>query len=419
MLGEKHGKAGDVFSNALTNMTTVDAICYKYKPLKTGELPIKIRICKDRKTRYINLGVSTKAEYWDFEKNQPKSICPDREWLEKLIASKVSEVRSKIVELKSENKEFTATTLVEQVQSKPKMMTVGALFLQYLQDLEQEKRTGYWLSIRQTYNSLIKFNRHLDIPFSEMDCNWLRKYEIWQKKQGKSENTIGIRLRNIRTIFNLAINLGFIKQEDYPFRKFKVSRLHQETVKRALSKEEILSVIKYPVDGKDFYTRLAVSLFTFSYFMGGINFVDMAFLTEKNIMEGRLVYRRKKTAKLINLPLQEEARLVLKRYKNNGNPYLFPILSNLHKTEQQRLNRLHKVITKVNKALKAIGEELNIPIKLTTYVARHSYATVLKRAGVPTSIISESLGHSSEKITQIYLDGFGNSQIDEALSHLK
>lgn len=400
-------------------MTTISVVCYKYKPLKNGELPLKVRVFKDKKARYINLGVSVKPDDWDFGRNRLKEEAADKDMLEKLIASKICEARSKLVELKSENKEFTATTLVEQVQSKPMTTTVGELFLQFLQDLEQEKRTGYWLSIRQTYNSLVKFNKHLDIPFSEIDCNWLRKYEIWQRKQGKSENTIGIRLRNIRTIFNLAINLGFIKQEDYPFRKFKVSRLHQETVKRALTKEEIHSVINYPVDGKDFYTRLAVDLFTFSYFMGGINFVDMAFLAEKNIMEGRLVYRRKKTAKLINLPLQEEARLVLKRYKNNGNPYLFPILSNLHKTEQQRLNRLHKVITKVNKSLKAIGEELNIPIKLTTYVARHSYATVLKRAGVPTSIISESLGHSSEKITQIYLDGFGNSQIDEALSHLK
>ena len=87
-------------------MTTVDVICYKYKPLKNGELPIKIRICKDRKTRYINLGVSTKAEHWDFEKNQPKPTCPNREQLEKLIANKISEVKSKIVELKSENKEF-------------------------------------------------------------------------------------------------------------------------------------------------------------------------------------------------------------------------------------------------------------------------------------------------------------------------
>ena len=399
-------------------MTTVDVICYKYKTLKTGELPIKIRICKDRKTRYINLGVSTKAEYWDFEKNQPKSSCSDKEMLEKLIANKISEVKSKIVELKSGNKEFSATTLVEKVSNPSKAITVGELFKQHIHCLEEEKRTGYRLSIQQTYNSLIKFNRHLDIPFSEMDYNWLKRYEVWLRKQGKSENTIGIRFRNIRMIFNLAVNMELVKQEDYPFRKFNVSKLHEETAKRALTKEEVKAVINYPVAGKDYYTRLAVNLFTFSYFMGGINFVDMAYLTERNIIENRLIYHRRKTGKLINLPMQEKALQVLKEYKKSNELYLFPILSSMHRTEQQKLNRLHKVITKVNKALKTIGEELHIPTKLTTYVARHSYATVLKRAGVSTSIISESLGHSSEKVTQIYLDGFENSQIDRAMENL-
>ena len=251
-----------------------------------------------------------------------------------------------------------------------------------------------------------------------MDYNWLKRYEAWLKKQGKSENTIGIRFRNIRMIFNLAVNMELAKQEDYPFRKFNVSKLHEETAKRALAKEEVKAVINYPVTGKDYYTRLAVNLFTFSYFMGGINYVDMAYLTERNIIEDRLIYRRRKTGKLINLPIQEKALLVLKEYKKNNEPYLFPILFSKHKTEQQRLNRLHKVITKVNKALKTIGEELHIPIKLTTYVARHSYATILKRAGVSISIISESLGHSSERVTQIYLDGFENSQIDRAMKNL-
>lgn len=411
-------KQRNVFSNVLTEMTTVDIICYKYKPLKTGELPLKIKVCKDRKTRYINLGVSTRAEHWDFEKNQPKSTCPNKELLEKLISSKISEVKSKIVELKAENKDFSATTLVDKVSNSTKIVTVGELFKQHLHCLEEEKRTGYRLSIQQTYNSLIKFNRHLDIPFSEMDCNWLRKYEAWLRKQGKSENTIGIRFRNIRMIFNLAVNMELVKQESYPFRKFKVSKLYQETVKRALTKEEVQTVINYPTAGTDFYTRLAINLFSFSYFMGGINFADMAYLTERNVINNRLIYHRRKTGKLINLPMQERALLVLKEYKKSNEPYLFPILSSNHKTEQQRLNRLHKVITKVNKALKAIGEKLHIPIKLTTYVARHSYATVLKRAGVATSIICESLGHSSEKVTQIYLDGFENSQIDEAMENL-
>lgn len=399
-------------------MTTVDVICYKYKPLKNGELPIKIRICKDRKTRYINLGISSKIEEWDFEKNLPKPNCPNREMLEKLIFTKISEVKSKIVELKSENKEFSATTLVEKVSHKTKTITVGELFKQHIHCLEEERRTGYKLSIQQTYNSLIKFNRHLDIPFSEMDCNWLKRYETWLRKQDKSENTIGIRFRNIRMIFNLAMNMELLKLENYPFKRFKVSKLHQETAKRALSKEEVLSIINYPIMGIDYYTKLAINLFTFSYFMGGINFVDMAYLTERNIIDNRLIYNRKKTSKLINLPMQQRAYMVLKEYKKSNETYLFPILSSKHKTEQQRLNRLHKVITKVNKALKIIGEELHIPIKLTTYVARHSYATVLKRAGVATSIISESLGHSSEKVTQIYLDGFENNQIDKAMENL-
>ena len=219
-------------------------------------------------------------------------------------------------------------------------------------------------------------------------------------------------------IFNLAMNMELVKSENYPFKKFKVSKLYQDTAKRALSKEEVLSIINYPIIGTDYYTKLAINLFTFSYFMGGINFVDMAYLTENNIIKNRLIYHRRKTGKLINLPMQQKAYMVLKEYEKSNEPYLFPVLSTKHKTEQQRLNRLHKVITKVNKTLRVIGEELHIPIKLTTYVARHSYATVLKRAGVATSIISESLGHSSEKVTQIYLDGFENSQIDKAMENL-
>ena len=89
-----------------------------------------------------------------------------------------------------------------------------------------------------------------------------------------------------------------------------------------------------------------------------------------------------------------------------------------HKTEQQRFNRIHKVIVNVNNRLKNIGKELEIPITLTTYVARHSHATVLKKAGIATSIISEALGHSSERVTQTYLDSFGNEQMDEAMKSL-
>ena len=108
---------------------------------------------------------------------------------------------------------------------------------------------------------------------------------------------------------------------------------------------------------------------------------------------------------------------IINKYKSSC-LYLFPILSSFHKTEQQKLNRIHKVIGKVNKYLKSLGKELKIDKKITTYVARHSFSTTLKRAGVSTSVISEALGHSSEKVTQIYLDSFENTQMSNAMQNL-
>lgn len=399
-------------------MTTVNVVCYKYKPLKNGELPLKIKVCKDRKTRYINLGVSTKPEFWDFENNRPKETCPDKEMLESLISKNISEVRSKIVELKAEKMDFTATTLIEKVQNRKKPVTVGAVFKEEIKALRDAGRNGYADSMEQVYNSLIKFNKHLDLPFSDIDMIWLKRYEAWLRKKKLAENTIGIRFRTLRRIYNIALEKKIVKQESYPFKAFGVARLHQETPKRAIKKDDVYKIFNYPTEKKDYYYSLAIDLFKFSYFMGGINFADMAYLTSKNIMDNQLVYYRKKTKKLISLPLQQEALEILKKYSSSS-PYLFPIFSSFHKTEQQKKNRRHKVISKVNDTLKAIGNEIGISTKVTTYVARHSYATVLKRAGVSISIIKESLGHSSEKVTQIYLDSFENSQIDKAMENLK
>ena len=109
---------------------------------------------------------------------------------------------------------------------------------------------------------------------------------------------------------------------------------------------------------------------------------------------------------------------IINKYDVPNCLYLFPIFNDKHITELQKANRLHKVLSIVNARLKRIGKELNLPIKLTTYVARHSFATVLKKAGVSTAIISESLGHTSEKTTQIYLDSFDNEQIAGAMENL-
>lgn len=287
-----------------------------------------------------------------------------------------------------------------------------------MSELKQANRLGYALSVAQVYNSLIKFNGHLDIYFTEIDKSWLIRYESWLRDKCKlKENTLGIRFRTLRVIFNLAIEKGIAKMESYPFKSYKVSKLHSQTAKRAISKEEVLSVMDYPVDSKSVYKRLSVDLFTFSYLMAGINMADIAKLTKDNIVDNRLVYTRQKTKKIISIPIHERAMDIIKVYQSPKRKYLFPILSH-ERTEMQKRYRVIDVIATVNKHLKNIGNELNIPVSLTTYVSRHSYATVLKRAGVSTSLICESLGHSSEKVTQVYLDSFGNEQIDAAMKNL-
>lgn len=396
--------------------TTVNVVCYKSKVLKNNESPLMLRVCKDRKMRYQSLGISINPALWDFKTNKPARNCPNKEYIEKLIAEKAKAYTEKIIELKAMDKEFTATTLVEKVNNPIKLKTVGDVFLDYIQRLTAEKRTGYMLSIKQVYNSLIRFNKHLNIYFPDIDITWLRKYETWLRSNNIKENTIGIRFRTLRAIYNLAIEENIVKAEYYPFKKYKVSKLHEETAKRAITKDEINSILNYKSSNP--YTRFPIDLFTFTYLTGGINFVDIAYLTKDNIIDDRLVYYRRKTSKLIKLPLQPKAIELINKYSNPDNPYLFPILSTFHKTEQQQRNRIHKVITKVNDRLKAIGKELNLPIDLTTYVARHSFATSLKRSGVQTSMISEMLGHSSETVTQIYLDNFGNDQMEEAMKNL-
>lgn len=349
---------------------TINVICHKVKPLKNNEYPLMLRLTKDRQRKYKSIGVSTKLEHWDFNKNHPKPNAPNRDLILKIIANKIQEYREVVLEYKAEDKDFTVSSLYERVSKPVKILTVNDFFTKHITALRVEKRNGYASSVLQTYNSLLKFNQHLNIYFSDIDITWLKSYELWLRKGELKDNTIGIRFRTLRAVYNLAIEEKILKVEHYPFKRYKVSKLHQETAKRAITKDEINTVINYDVTEKDKYTILAIDLFTYSYLMGGINFVDIAYLTKDNVIGNQIVYLRKKTKKQIKFPIHQKALEIHKKYWTDER-YIFPILYSYHITEQQKINRIHKVITKINKKLKDIGKELNIPINLTTYVARH------------------------------------------------
>ena len=186
--------------------------------------------------------------------------------------------------------------------------------------------------------------------------NWLKAYESWLRCCKLADNTIGIRFRTLRAVYNLALAEGLVKADCYPFKKYKVSKLHKETAKRAITKEQVKQVIDYDVSGARFYKKLAVDMFAFSYLMGGINFTDMAFLTNKNVEGGRLVYVRQKTKKLIILPLQEKAVEIMNHYRSPQRKYIFPILDNRERTQRQIRNRIYDVLANVNGYLEDIGK---------------------------------------------------------------
>ena len=401
---------------------TVEVVCYKSKPLKDGTFPLMLRVTKDRKRKYVSLGLSLQEKFWDFEKGKPKRNCPNKEQIERLIAAKTAEYNDLIVEMTAQQREYTVETLVSHFHNQVRCATVVELYDKLIDDMKRGDKLGNAGVYKYSRTSLLKFTgQRLQIPFSDIDAVWLRRYENWLRTSGCGDTTISQLFRTLRSVFNKAVELQLVKRDYYPFDAYKVSKFDTRTKKRAITKEDVRKVIALDLSQGYPSERLARDIFVFSYFGAGINFADIALLKYGNVRDGRVQYVRKKTGKPINFLLTEEMRNIIVKYQRQGQTdedYIFPILDRrVHRTEQQRYDRTHKVLTNTNRWLRKIGQRVGIE-HLTTYVARHTFATVLKRSGVNIAIISESLGHSDLSTTQIYLDSFENSQIDAAMVHL-
>ena len=402
--------------------TSVEAICLNYRPKKDNTFPIMLRLTKSGKRKYVSLGISVLEKDWDFKKNQPKKSCPDREAIVKLISDKVSAYNSLIMDLTARQQPFTVSSLILALENRTKVKTVSEMYDYLIDEFRKTDHLGTMSVYQQSKSSLTKFNRTLDIPFSDIDCQWLERYEKWLKGRNIKDTTISILFRTLRSVFNRALSMKLIKPDIYPFNDFKVSKFDVRTKKRAVTKEDVKKIMSLDLSGERQYMQLARDIFLFSYFGAGINFSDIALLRYCDIQDGRIRYIRKKTGKEISFPLSDVGLKIIKRHSRTdatSADYIFPILDRkIHRTEMQRKNRIHKVIGKVNPCLAEIGKMAGLETHLTTYVARHTFATVLKRSGVNIAIISESMGHSDIATTQIYLDSFENSQIDEAMKNL-
>ena len=224
------------------------------------------------------------------------------------------------------------------------------------------------------------------------------------RKNQFEDTTMHYYFRTLRSTYNKAVEAKCADREKSPFIEYKLSRFSTKTKKRALTKESVKKILKMDCSTMSDKARLAHDVFSFSYYCGGISLVDVANLTPENIVDGRLIYERQKTHGVINLVMLDEAKVIIEKYatyqKRAG--YLFPILDNRkHITPMQKFNRVRKLCCQLNRELHKITAKLKIKEDVTTYVARHSFATVLKKSGVNIGIISQALGHQDIKTTQI------------------
>jgi integrase len=396
--------------------TSIKVVLYTSKTLTTGEHPVMLRVIRDRQVKYLSTGISSTKENWNDEASLPKKSHPHYKEAKRSIAKKLHDAETTVYNLENDNKNLSAYEikgkLKREKSNNPKFYGYFDKVIERFIASGQIKTAEIY---KDTKRNLIYCTGIKEIHFSDIDISFLNKFEEYLKSKSKGGNTIYLYLRTLRAVLNKAIKEEICSDKYYPFKKFSLGKYSNlKTEKRAISKEDIDKIIA--LQPKTTNNILARNIFLFSYYCRGMNFVDIAILKWKDILDGRLVYTRSKTKEQFNIQILEPAIKILDHYKSIGqskNDYVFPLLSTDHKTPQAIFNRKVKMLREINKNLKAVGKLAGIKSELTTYVARHSYATILKRKGVSTSLISEALGHDSEKTTQIYLDSFGNSTLDE------
>jgi integrase/recombinase XerD len=286
-------------------------------------------------------------------------------------------------------------------------------FDSYIDQLKKNEQFGTAKSYQDSCNALHRFRDRL--KFDNITKEFLDEFEKWMINSNKSISTVGIYLRPLRTIINLAKENGTIKLEAYPFGKRKYIIPTGRNIKKALNIEQIKQIFHYPTvlgNGLD----KAKDFWIFSYLCNGINMSDIARLRWNNINQKTIVFEREKTKrtkrenpfKIVALR-NNHINAIIEKWRNkptnNLNALVFNIIEEQDHPERVR-KKIQQFIHVTNDWMKRLGEELRFDLKLTTYVARHSYATILVRNGAPLALARQTLGHASIATTEKYFAGF-------------
>lgn len=271
------------------------------------------------------------------------------------------------------------------------------------------KRNGK-IRTAETYISALNSFRKFcgsDIMLDSITSELMESYEAYLQGRGAVANTTSFYMRILRAVYNKAVDKGLIEQCN-PFRHVYTGI--GKTVKRALPLKIIrgIKALDLSHNSKLDYSR---DMFLMSFYLRGMSFVDMAFLRKKDLKNGYVIYRRRKTGQLLTIKWTKEMQVIIDKYPRNATGYLLPIIRRCGVNEH---NAYRNASFKINRDLKKIAKMIGVTVPLTLYVARHSWASAAKAKGIPLSVISEGMGHNSEATTQIYLASLDTSVVDRA-----
>ena len=304
--------------------------------------------------------------------------------------------------------DFSVDSIIDAYYNEIKDITLFNFIEKLIVKLQKNGQVRTSETYNCTLNSFKRFRHGNDLYFVELDNDLLMSYEYFLKSEGLSMNTISFYMRRLRAIYNRAVEEGIAEQNNL-FKKVYTSS--EKTVKRAIPLKSIKRLKSLDLSYST-AKAFARDMFLFSFYTRGMSFVDIAYLQKKDLKNGVLNYRRKKTGQLLYVRCEPCMQEIIKRYESATNStYLLNIIKdNKNDARKQYLNAL----TLINRSLKSIGKLIGLDKPLSMYVARHSWASIAKAEGISLSVISEGMGHDSESTTQIYLASLDSSVIDKA-----
>lgn len=389
----------------------------KFRPssIDGAEGALYYQVIHKRVVRQIDAGYKIHPAEWDAAAARIVMAADSEEnrlhyltALRNCVAENVSCIIEIIRRLENTGKAYTADMIVKLYSSPADQRFLLSFGRRIVRELNQTGKRRTAETYSTTLNSFERFRSGQgDILLDNVNGSLMATYETWLKEHGICPNSISYYMRNLRAIYNRAVDQELTDQQN-PFKHVYTGI--DKTVKRAVSLNCIRQIRDLQLTR---YMDFARDIFMFSFYTRGMSFIDIAYLKKKDLQNGVLSYRRKKTNQQLFIKWEKPMQAIIDKYNTAGTPYLLPIIKDVSKDERKQYKSAEH---RVNCNLKKIGSLLGLTSPLTTYVARHGWASIAKSKNIPISTISEAMGHDSETTTRIYLASLDTSVVDKANS---